>query len=58
MSGTAGYRVSIGGLVLYLILATVFLAVGDGEHALMFLAGAIIWIFTAFIWNRVHEQGE
>lgn len=58
MSGAAGYRVSIGGLVFYLILAAVFLATGDRDHAIMFTVGSILWIGSAFVWARVRSQGD
>lgn len=43
---------------LYLFLAAVFSLARDREHTFMFLTGAALWIVAAFIWNRVHRQGE
>ena len=51
MSDTTGYRLSIGGLITYLIISTICLVAGDQDHALMFIMGGIFWIISIFAWN-------
>lgn len=50
MPRKSAIKVSIGGLIVYLVLAFWCACIGDMDHAGMFVAGAAIWIACIFIW--------
>jgi NADH:ubiquinone oxidoreductase subunit 6 (subunit J) len=54
-----GIKIAIGGLVIYLTLAIIFMVVKDRTHSLMFLVGSLLWIADIFIWVRTkQDEGE
>ncbi len=56
MNPDNGIKLSVGALVLYCCIAAYCMIVGDHNHALMFLCGAIIWVASIFIWHRVKKD--
>lgn len=45
-------KVSIGGLIAYLIFSLVFLIAKDRFHTTLFLIGSVLWIACIFVFTR------
>jgi hypothetical protein len=56
MSAQSGIKLAIGGLIVYMMLVFTCLLFGDRQHALMFLAGSVIWVIAIFIWIRTKKD--
>lgn len=52
MSPSQIIKLSIGGLILYLMCGIVAIAYQDKIRALMFLGGAVLWIIGILIWSK------
>ena len=45
-------------LAAYVVIAALFWATNDTDHAVMFLAGGMLWVIGLMIWYKVAEQEE
>ena len=52
MSAKSWIKISVGGLITYLILAVICMVMGDHSHVWMFLFGCMLWIVSIFIFTR------